>query len=194
MSVNSVIIVNGFPLKNKTIWYSAKAFFESCQRNLNRQGNLRPKPIPPRGHKILCSSNKNWGIAENFGENLLLIYFELAALWWQELGLLRNARAAHLAGVEENNFSRCLSRIQNCTNLKEKAHKQIPSPHLFILIARIETWKFEREEKEKSLAIEDFLEQHDSEDTADTPGWPWSKCCKGWWRWLNWQTFFMMFL
>ena len=28
----------------------------------------------------------------------------------------------------------------------------------------------EREEKEKSLAIEDFLEQHDSEDTADTPG------------------------
>ena len=33
-----------------------------------------------------------------------------------------------------------------------------------------DTWKFEREEKEKSLAIDDFLEQQDSEDTADTPG------------------------
>ena len=33
-----------------------------------------------------------------------------------------------------------------------------------------DTWKFDNEEKEKSLAIDDFLEQHDSEDTADTPG------------------------
>ena len=32
-----------------------------------------------------------------------------------------------------------------------------------------QTWKFESEEKEKSLAREDFLEQHDSEDTPDTP-------------------------
>ena len=31
------------------------------------------------------------------------------------------------------------------------------------------TWKFESEEKEKSLAIDDFLEQQDSDETADTP-------------------------
>ena len=39
-----------------------------------------------------------------------------------------------------------------------------------MLVILIDTWKFESEEKEKSLAIDDFLEQHDSEDTADTPG------------------------
>ena len=32
------------------------------------------------------------------------------------------------------------------------------------------TWKFESEEKEKSLAIDDFLEQQDSDETAETPG------------------------
>jgi len=37
------------------------------------------------------------------------------------------------------------------------------------LLSRFTFWKFESEEKEKSLAIDDFLEQHDSEDTADTP-------------------------
>ena len=39
-----------------------------------------------------------------------------------------------------------------------------------VLVIWFDTWKFESEEKEKSLAIDDFLEQHDSEDTADTPG------------------------
>ena len=36
-------------------------------------------------------------------------------------------------------------------------------------IISISTWKLESDEKEKSLVIDDFLEQHDSEDTADTP-------------------------
>lgn len=38
------------------------------------------------------------------------------------------------------------------------------------LLSRFTFWKFERLEKEKSLAREDFLEDELSEDTADTPG------------------------
>ena len=38
------------------------------------------------------------------------------------------------------------------------------------LLSRLTFWKFDKLEKEKSRAREDFLEQELSEDTAETPG------------------------
>ena len=63
--------------------------------------------------------------------------------------------------------------VKNTKLHKLKTHKQNTSSDLSSWLSRFwwfSTWKFESEENEKSLAIDDFLEQHDSEDTADTPG------------------------
>ena len=55
--------------------------------------------------------------------------------------------------------------VKNTKLQKLKTHKQNISSSAWWF----STWKLESDEKEKSLVIDDFLEQHDSEDTADTP-------------------------
>lgn len=54
---------------------------------------------------------------------------------------------------------------------RERRFEKLPlfERGIWDLLSRFTFWKFESEEKEKSLAIDDFLEQQDSDETADTP-------------------------